>query len=185
MVFVVLKDSPVLWVRTEVLESGFISFWYVLALLFGTYNPTGSKFPHLWHTDNNSSGHTVSPQYVLTVVTRKQRRASGAGGDHANLGQRPRFRKQTLGPNRCHLQDSQMYQITQGQVHAQGELWALTVTHIWLRTMIKATCKQQPQPRVTRCRGLMRPPRREWTWQDSASTGWRWGQGGLEQESPE
>lgn len=112
MVFVVLKDSPVLWVRTEVLESGFISFWCVLALLFGTYNPTGSKFPHLWHADNNSFGHTVSPQYMLTVVTRKQRRASGAGGDHANLGQRPRFRKQTLGPNRCHLQDSQMYQIT-------------------------------------------------------------------------
>ena len=47
----------------------------------------------------------------------------------------------------------------EGQVHAQGELWAFTVTHIWLRTMIKATCKQQPQPRVTRCRGLMRTPK--------------------------
>ena len=33
------------------------------------------------------------------------------------------------------------------------------MTHIWLRTMIKATCKQQPQPRVTRCRGLMRTPK--------------------------
>ena len=33
----------------------------------------------------------------------------------------------------------------EGKVHAQGELWAFTVIHVWLQTMIKATCKQQSQ----------------------------------------
>lgn len=112
MVFVVLKDSPVLWVRIEVLEPGFISFWYILALLFGTYNPTGSTFRHLWHADNNSPGHIVSPQYMLTVITRKRRRASGADRDHAGLGQRFRFRKGTWGPKRGHFQGSQLNPIT-------------------------------------------------------------------------